>query len=176
MEYVAPKDNVHVMPDSRQPVTEPHVLLVRQGFFLTSSCDCLGTDLTLSFFFSDIDFFLVSLPVGIYPVCRQTVQVITPPVNKGFLRIPSSINNYYKYVPSAASEPLPLVRRAPRHARHVPEELQAITSSVLLVSLLLTAHVYRPMQMAFVKSRVLSLTTINGNVMVSCTVQISFIY
>ena len=33
MEYVAPKDNVHAMPDSRQPVMEPHVLLVRQVSF-----------------------------------------------------------------------------------------------------------------------------------------------
>ena len=48
------------------------------------------------FFFSDIDFFLVSLSVGFYPVCRQMVQVITPLVNKGFLKIPSSINNYYR--------------------------------------------------------------------------------
>ena len=149
------------------------------GFFLTSSCDSLGMDLSLFFFFSPtLTFFLVSLPVGFYPMCRQMVQVITPPVNKGFLKIPSSINNYYRSNMSRRQLQRPFHLFAvflfmPDMYRRNFKRLHRLCK---LVSLFLMAHVYPPMQMLFVKGRVLSLTTISGNLMVSCTVQISFIY
>ena len=125
-----------------------------------------------------LTFFLVSLPVGFYPMCRQMVQVITPPVNKGFLKIPSSINNYYRSNMSRRQLQRPFHLFAvflfmPDMYRRNFKRLHRLCK---LVSLFLMAHVYPPMQMLFVKGRVLSLTTISGNLMVSSTVQISFIY
>ena len=106
------------------------------------------------------------------------VQVNALPANQGFPRMRPMLPNVIllnqqppqvKLVLLVALATVPLARRAPRHARHVQEEHQATASSVLLVSLLLTANVYQLTQKASVRGRVLSRTTINGNVMVSHT-------
>lgn len=104
------------------------------------------------------------------------VQVIVSPVNQGLPRIRTIVPNaillnhqppQVKSVPSVASATVPLAPRAPHHARHALEGHQTIASSVLPVSLLLTANVYRLTQMASVRGRVLLPTTISANVMVS---------
>jgi len=102
--------------------------------------------------------------------------VFALPVNQAFPRMRTIVPNVIllnqqppqvKLVPLVASVTVPLARRVPRHARHVQEEHRTTASSVLLVSLLSTADVYRPTQMASVRGQVLSPITINGNVIVS---------
>ena len=94
----------------------------------------------------------------------RTVQVIVSPVNRGFPRMQTMLPNaillnqqppQVKCVPTVALVTVPLVLHAPRHARHAQGEHQATASSVLLVSLLPMAHVYRLVQLASVRDRVL---------------------
>lgn len=153
MESVDPTDSVHAMQDLRRPVTEPHVLHVR----LVSSCP----QLVIAKFAR-----LVALNV-------RMVQGIAPPVNQVFPKMRTMRPNAILLsqpppqvilVPLVASATVPLARRVPRRARRVREERPTTASSVLLVSFLLMAAVYRPTQMVSVRDRVLSLITINGNV------------
>lgn len=106
----------------------------------------------------------------------RLVQVIASPVNQVSPRMRTTVLNAIplnqkpprvKLVLPVASATAPLAPLALRHAGHVQEEHQATALSVLPVSLLITARVSRPTQMAFVRDRVLSLIMINENVMVS---------
>ena len=150
------------------------------GFFLTSTGDCKSTHLICLFFFfffvSDPDFF-IQFASSVAFIVRMA-QVIASPVIQDFLRMwaipPNAI--FFQRQPPQVKTALPMTSatvspacRAPRNAKHAQEEHQTTVLVVLLVSLILTAHVYPPTQMVSARGRVLLRTTLNENVMVCHT-------